>query len=262
MLPALLTGGRMAMQALPYISAAIGGLPGLMKGDLKQAATGAGLGYLGGRFAKPTLARGAGRVVEAAPGLASMAGSKMPIGKALQLGALGGTALATGVGAPLIGGLASAAAQPIASLATQGGQAVSKALGLGSQTTGVGMPKLPSIPGYSGAGLTPADISVYGPPGALEYFDPTGSIQNQLRFENQQQMQELRNQLRLAPHTEAYQQRAREAELLRQAKSKQLATQLETDAVMRAQGQLGAQAMGQTFQQGINALGTFQPQYF
>jgi len=48
MLPALLGAGRFAMQALPYVTAAMGAAPGLREGDLGKAALGGGLGYFGG----------------------------------------------------------------------------------------------------------------------------------------------------------------------------------------------------------------------
>lgn len=258
MLPALLTGGRMAMQYLPYISAAAGGLPGLMKGDFKEAATGAGLGYLGGRLAKPSLARGAGKVVEAAPGLASMAGSTMPIGKALQLGALGGTALAAGVAAPAIGRIASGLAQPISSMAGQAGRAATGALGLGQQVTGVGLPKLPDVPSYTAGG----DLSQYGPPGALQYNDPLAPIRQQLAFENAQYNQAAANALRLAPYNEAYAQRSKEADLRRGAAAAQLQTALATDAAMRQQGQLGAQRMAEGLLGNIGQAAATQYRYF
>lgn len=258
MLPTLLAGGRMAMQALPYISAAVGGLPGLMKGNLGEAATGAGLGYLGGRFAKPGLAKGAGQVVTAAPGIASAVGSKIPVGKALQLGALGGTALAAGVAAPAIGRIASGLAQPISSIAGQAGRAATGALGVGQQVTGVGLPQLGDVPTYTIAG----DLSQYGPPGATTYFDPTGSIQSQLRLENQQYNQAAANALRLAPYEEAYAQRSKEGDLRRGAAAAQLRTALETDAAMRRQGQLGAQTMAEGLLNNIGQAAATQYRYF
>ena len=258
MLPALLGVGRMAMQGLPYISAAIGGIPGLMKGNLGEAATGAGLGYLGGRFAKPGLAKGAGQLVSAAPGIASAAGSTMPVGRALQLGALGGAALAGGIAAPAIGRIASAAAQPISSIAGQGARAATGALGVGQQITGTGMPQLPDVPSYGVAG----DLSQFGPPGALGYNDPTGSIRQQLDFENRQYQQSLANALRYAPYQEAYQQRSKEFDLRRSAAAAQLQTALATDAAMRQQGQLGAQRMAEGFLNNIGQAGATQYRYF
>jgi hypothetical protein len=258
MLPALLGAGRMAMQGLPYISAAIGGLPGLMKGNLGEAATGAGLGYLGGRFAKPGLAKGAGQVVSAAPGVASALGSTMPVGKALQLGALAGTGLAAGVAAPLIGRVAGAAAQPISSITGQAGRAATGAAGLGQQATGIGLPQLPDVPGYTVGG----NLSQYGPPGAVGYADPTGAIQSQLRFENQQYAQSMANALRYAPYQEAYAQRSKEADLRRGAAAAQLQTALATDAAMRQQGQLGAQRMAEGLLNNIGQAAATQYRYF
>jgi len=257
MLPILLSGGRMAMQALPYISAAVGGLPGLMKGNLGEAATGAGLGYLGGRFAKPGLSKGAGQVVSAAPGIASAVGSTMPIGKALQLGALAGTGLAAGIAAPAIGRIASAAAQPITSIAGQAGRAATGAAGVGQQVTGVGMPQLPDVPGY-----TTGNLEGFSAPNALTYADPAGAIQSQLRLENQQTLQSMANALRYAPYQEAYAQRSKEADLRRGAAAAQLQTALATDAAMRQQGQLGAQRMAEGLLNNIGQAAATQYRYF
>jgi hypothetical protein len=257
MLPILLSGGRMAMQALPYISAAVGGLPGLMKGNLGEAATGAGLGYLGGRFAKPGLSKGAGQVVSAAPGVASAFGSTMPVGKALQLGALAGTGLAAGIAAPAIGRLASAVAQPVTSIAGQAGRAATGAAGVGQQVTGVGMPQLPDVPGY-----TTGNLEGFSAPNALTYADPAGAIQSQLRLENQQTLQSMANALRYAPYQEAYAQRSKEADLRRGAAAAQLQTALATDAAMRQQGQLGAQRMAEGLLNNIGQAAATQYRYF
>lgn len=258
MLPALLNVGRMAMQGLPYISAAVGGLPGLMKGNLGEAATGAGLGYLGGRFAKPGLAKGAGQVVSAAPGIASAVGSTMPVGKALQLGALGGTALAAGLAAPAIGRIASGVAQPISSIAGKAGRAATGAAGIGQQVTGIGLPQLPDVPSYTVGG----DLSQYGPPNALQYNDFLGSIRQQLAFENAQYNQAAVNALRYAPYQEAYAQRSKEADLRRGAAAAQLQTALATDAAMRQQGQLGAQRMAEGLLGNIGQAAATQYRYF
>lgn len=258
MLPFLLGAGRMAMQGLPYISAAAGGLPGLMKGNLGEALTGAGLGYVGGRFAKPGLAKGAGQVVSAAPGIASAVGSTMPVSKALQLGAIGGAGLAAGLAAPAIGRLASAVAQPVSSIAGQAGRAASGAVGIGQQVTGMGMPQIPDVPGYTVAG----DISQYGPPGALQYNDPLGSIRQQLDFENRQYAQNMANALRYAPYEEAYAQRSKEADFRRGAAVAQLQTALATDSAMRRQGQLGAQAMAEGLLNNIGQAAATQYRYF
>ena len=75
-------------------------------------------------------------------------------------------------------------------------------------------------------------------------------------------MQSLQNALRYAPYQEAYQQRSKEAELVRGAKAAQLATALATDAAMRQQGQLGAQRMAEGFMSNIGQAGATQYRYF
>jgi hypothetical protein len=141
----LLTAGRMAMQALPYITAGYGALEGAKQGGLGGALAGGGLGFLGGKLGVGPL-RGATKAgINAAPGIGSVLGIKgTPLAaKAIAAGAIpvAGGLLA----APLIGNLAGAAGPAlagglgnVASGLTSVGAAAG-APGLGAQPTPGGM---------------------------------------------------------------------------------------------------------------------------
>lgn len=261
----------MALPLLPILAGA-GGLIGAAQGyrqsggDLGATALGAltggtltsGIGGLGRRFAGAAMGKTA---------LGQMAPQLMKAGNPLG-NVLAAVPAAAGVGAAGLIGLPAAAAfsGPLggatSKLTGQAAKAASQAAGLGSQATGIGQPDLPGVPGYGAERLTPGQLGQYGPPGAGTYADPLGSIQSQLRFEQQQYMQSLQNALRYAPYQEAYQQRSKEADLLRGAKAAQLATALSTDAAMRQQGQLGAQRMAEGFLGNIGQAGATQYRYF
>jgi hypothetical protein len=260
MLPILVGAGRMAMQALPMLSAGLGALPGLREGDFGKAAAGAGLGYVGGRLGRGGLqaAKGAGASYFR-PAAAAMAGTPLgTMASGLKAGAQIGIPLAGGLlAAPLIGGVASGLAGPVSGLTGKAARAATGAAGIGQQVTGAGLPQMPDVPNYGVAG----DLSQYGPPGAVSYADPAGTIQSQLRFQNQQEQQSMINSLRYAPYIEAYQQRTKEFDLRREAAGAQLRTALETDAAMRRQAQIGAQRMGESFLTSIGNAGATQYRY-
>ena len=261
----------MALPLLPILAGAgslIGAAQGYRQsgGDLGATALGAltggtltgGIGGLGRRFAGAAMGKTA---------LGQMAPQLMKAGNPLG-NVLAAVPAAAGIGAAGLIGLPAAAAfsGPLggatSKLTGQAARAASQAAGLGSQATGVGQPDLPGVPGYGAEQLTPGQLGQYGPPNAGTYADPLGSIQSQLRFEQQQYMQSLQNALRYAPYQEAYQQRSKEAELIRGAKAAQLATALSTDAAMRQQGQLGAQRMSEGFLGNIGQAGATQYRYF
>lgn len=261
MIPALLGAGRMAMQFLPLASAGLGALPGLREGDFGKAAAGAGLGYVGGRLGRGGLqaAKGYGANYFR-PAAAAMAGTPLgTMASGLKAGAQIGIPLVGGlVAAPAIGALASGLSGGVASLGGKAARAATGAAGIGQQVTGVGMPQLPDVPGYTVGG----NLSQYGPPGAVAYADPAGAIQSQLRFENQQYLQSMANALRYAPYQEAYAQRSKEADLRRGAAAAQLQTALATDSAMRQQGQLGAQRMAEGFLGNMGQAAATQYRYF
>jgi len=256
------------MPILAGVGALTGGIQGYRQsgGDLGATALGAltggtvtgGIGRLGQRMAGGLLGKTA--LGKMAPGLAAQ-GS--PLGIALTAApAIAGLGAAGLVGLPVSAALAGPTGGAGAKLTGQAAKAVTGATGLGMQATGVGMPDLPGVPGYGGTQFTPTDLGQYGPPNAVGYADPTSNIQSQLRFENQQYLQSLQNALRYAPYQEAYQQRSKEADLIRGAKAAQLSTALATDAAMRQQGQLGAQRMAEGFLSNVGQAGATQYRYF
>lgn len=267
---------------LPLISAGLGGFEGYRRsgGDLGATLLGAGLGAvtpaglrmagtaLGGTALGSAALRGASglgsKVMSSGVGAqAAKLGLKMPAGPMAPLTAagLGGLAAGTGVllGAPaLAGGLAAGVSKPLG----QAAKAITGGAGAAGQVTGVTMPQLPGVPGYAADQMTPGQLSQYGPQNLAQTFDPTGYQQAQIQLEKQQYLQNLQNALQYAPYQEAYQQRSKEADLIRGAKAAQLATALATDAAMRQQGQLGAQRMGEGFLSNIGQAGATQYRYF
>lgn len=261
----------MALPLLPLLAGAgslIGGIQGYRQsgGDLGSTALGAltggtltsGIGGLGRRFAGAALGKTA---------LGQMAPKLMQAGN--PLGAvLAAAPAAAGVGAAGLLGLPAAAALsgPLggatSKLTGQAARAATGALGAGAQATGIGMPDLPGVPGAGATQFTPTELAQYGPQNLAQTFDPTNYQQAQLLLEKQHYLQNLQNALQYAPYQEAYQQRSKEADLIRDAKAAQLATALSTDAAMRRQGQLGAQSMAQGFMNNLGQAGATQYRYF
>lgn len=267
---------------LPLISAGLGGFEGYRRsgGDLGATLLGAGLGAVtpaGLRMAGTALGSTAlgsaalrgvsglgSKVMSSGVGAeAAKLGLKMPAGPIAPLTAagLGGLTAGTGVllGAPaLAGALSAGVAKPLG----QAARATTGALGAGAQATGIGMPDLPGVPSAGASQFTPTELGQYGPQNLGQTFDPLGYQQAQIQLEKQQYLQNLQNALQYAPYQEAYQQRSKEADLIRGAKAAQLATALSTDSAMRRQGQLGAQGMAQSFMNNIGQAGATQYRYF
>lgn len=261
----------MALPLLPILAGAgglIGGVQGYRQsgGDLGATALGAltggtltsGIGGLGRRFAGAALGKTA---------LGQMAPKLMQAGNPLG-SVLAAAPAAAGIGAAGLIGLPAAAALsgPLggatSKLTGQAARAATGALGAGAQATGISMPQLPGVPGYAADQMTPGQLSQHGPQNLGQTFDLTGYQQAQLLLEKQQYLQNMQSALGYAPYQEAYQQRSKEADLIRGAKAAQLATALATDAAMRQQGQLGAQRMGEGFLGNIGQAGATQYRYF
>ena len=256
------------MPILAGVGALTGGIQGYRQsgGDLGATTLGAltggtltsGIGSLGRRFAGAALGKTAlGKMV---PQLMK-AGD--PLGAVLAAApAAAGIGAAGLVGLPAAAALAGPLGGSTSRLAGQAAQAGAQALGVGSQVTGVGQTQLPGTPGYGADQLTPGQLSQYGPQNLGQTFDSTGYQMTQLALEDEQFRRNLRNTLQALPYQEAYQQRSKEADLLRGAKATQLATALATDAAMRRQGQLGAQAMGEGLMRNVGQAGATQYRYF
>jgi hypothetical protein len=249
MLPALLGAGRFAMQALPYVTAAMGAAPGLKEGDLGKAALGAGLGYFGGGLGskgiKGVTEKAAGRfaVPLTGPAGAAFAGTQAgqlmsTLGSAAKIGIpLAGAAAAV----PLIGGLASAASGPTANIAGGAGRAALGAAGLGRTAT-FKPEELGGGPQYP-TGAAP-DISQYGYPGLVTQQNPLGPWQANIQYQKQLQDLENQNIRSLANYQLRAADEVKRRDFQRNAAAAQMSTMLATNSQMQLQGQqiAGAQA--------------------
>lgn len=253
------------MPILTGIGAVTGGIKGYQEsgGDLGATALGALTGGTLTRGAGGLAKTGANKLLHSNPILVNLMRTGGPLSKAIGLApATVGAGAAGLIGLPAAAALSGKVGGAASNLVGQGAKAATGALGLAGQATGVGQPKLGAVPGYGAGQMSPSDLDQYGPPGAIDYSDPLGSIQSQLRFQNQQELQSMQNALRYAPYQEAYQQRSKEADLIRGAKAAQLATALATDSAMRQQGQIGAQRMAEGFLGNIGQAGSTQYRYF
>ena len=248
--PLALGAGRMAMQALPYITALYGASEGAKEGGLLGALTGGGLGYLGGRLGTGYVSKGRRAATQAAPALAGKAlglkkGARLKPGIADVVKATGYAAVplaAAGLAAPLVGRLAGGI----------GGLTSGLAGDLGGAVTGAGGNVLGAGTGISQALTKPSgDLPTIDPTGGLptgamglpEALDPTGKIAAALAVERQLQDLQLEGVKKLTPY---------EYEVLSQMKKDDLARTLAgargrqdiaTQAQLIQQGQLGQQAM-------------------
>jgi len=244
MLPALLTGGRMAMQALPYITAAMGALPGLREGDVGKALMGAGLGYFGGGLGAKGLKAGTraatGNLRSTAAGvgpMAELAGGLKPIA---QLGIpLAGAAVA----APLIGGMASGLGGGVSKIGGQALGAVPQAVG----ATGAIMygQNHPSGQLVSPGGGVPGDlVSKAQGMSPWNVVDPTGQIQAALLAERMQQDIQLEGMKKIMPYEFEGAEARSKTEMQRQMAAAQIRRNIDTAAQMMLGGQTTAQNMG------------------
>ena len=256
------------MPILAGVGALTGGVQGYRQsgGDIGSTALGAltggtltgGIGRLGQRMAGGLLSKTA--LGKMTPQLMK-AGN--PLGTVLAAApAAAGIGAAGLVGLPVSAALAGPGGTAASKLAGQAATAASQATGVGMQATGIGSPSLPGVPGYSANQLTPGQLSQYGPQNLAQTFDPTSYQMAQLALQDEQYRRNLANALQYAPYQEAYQQRSKEADLIRGAKASQLSTALATDAAMRQQGQLGAQRMAEGFLGNIGQAGATQYRYF
>lgn len=263
---------------VPLIGAGLGGFEGYRRsgGDLGAALLGAGLGAVtpaGLRMAGTALggtALGA-KALQGITGLGSKfmgsgagaqlakAGIAMPAGPMAPLSAkaLGGLAAGGGLllGAPaLAGGLAAAGAKPIG----QAAQAASQAVGLGKDVTGIAKPQ---IEGPAQLGGIPDITSDPGLQGYLATMDPMGRAQATLALQQQYYDQNLANASRASNVTMRFQEAIKDRDFQRSAKAAELSTALATNAAMRQQAQLGAQAMGAGILSGVSQAGATQYRY-
>lgn len=258
MLPALITGGRMAMQALPYITAAMGALPGIRKGDIGQAVLGGGLGYLGGGFgasqlggARTAATAGLRGVAQGAGPLASLAGGLKPIA---QIGIpLAGVALA----APLIGGLASGAGGAV----SQGAGSVARGVIGGGGAMGVGQ-NTPSGEFVSpGGAVSPYLAEQARLPTTFDVLNPTGQYAASRLTEQKEQDVQLEGMKKMMPYLYQAAEARSKSEMERQMAAAQIRQNISTAANLVQRGQQAAQQMGLTAAQQMGGALTAQYQY-
>lgn len=249
MVPALLGAGRMAMQALPYITATYGALEGAKEGGLMGALTGGGLGYFGGKLGTAPLRGLTKQAINIAPGAASALGIKgTPLmAKAIAGGAIpiAGAALA----APLVGSLAGKTAQaavnaPGALLGTAG-----KAVGTGETIRGYYDRKTNTfVPDQTdplgGTGLPT------GPQTALDYLNPLSGYQGQLSLQQQQQDVALKGAVNAMNAMRPYLEESKSRDFRRNVAAARLGTDLATQQALieggqRIAGTMGTQALGE-----------------
>jgi len=254
----LLQGGRMAMQALPYITATMGALPGIRKGDIGQAILGGGLGYLGGGFgagklggARTAATAGLREAAAGAGPLASLAGGLKPLA---QIGIpLAGAAVA----APLIGGLASGAGGAVSRGVGNVAQGV---IGTGS-AMGVGRPE-PSGQFVSPGGAVPAGFEdLTGLPTTYRVVDPLKEYAaSRLAGELEQDVQ-LKGMKKMMPYLYQAAEARSKSEMERQMAAAQIRQNIQTAANLVQRGQQAAQQMGLTAAQQMGSALTSQYQY-
>jgi len=174
------------------------------------------------------------------------------LGREALAKALGGTALVAGGLA--IPGLAAAGAQPISKAA----QAATQVFGAGKQMMGAGKPQ---VEGPAQLGAIPDILSDPGLQGYLATMDPMGRAQATLALQQQYYDQNLANASRASNVTMRFQEAIKDRDFQRSAKAAELSTALTTNAAMRQQAQLGAQALGQGVLQGVAQAGATQYRY-
>lgn len=244
--PLALGAGRMAMQALPYISALYGASEGAKEGGLVGALTGGGLGYLGGRLGTGVVSKGRRMATQAAPSLTSKVlgldpKARLKPGLANVVKATGYAAVplaAVGLGAPLIGQLAGGATgvgknivQSTAGPALATGSEAVQALQGDNVTvdpyTGQVVPNMPGLPGFA------------------EYQNPLGPYQANLGYQRDLYRLGREEQAKQLSMLEPVIERAKTREMERQMAAARYRTDLGTQSGLVLQGQRGAQAMAE-----------------
>ena len=258
LLPALVGGGRMAMQALPYITGAFGGLEGMRQGGLLGGVLGATGGYMGGRFGLDPLsghASQAGRT--AASTIPPLTGKTVKIGGEYirPLGALGGVRpSAVGAGAKALVPLAAAAlVAPVVGRLAGGllggiGNATTGALGnLAQSGAGILGYRPDGSPIYGGQAV-PGGMGQYGPTdpygSPLDILGPTGMAR---RLETVKSAEAQRDAMRmLLPEVYKATEATKKSDFERQAAMKGIAQNIATRAAMLQNAQAAGLQMGGT----------------
>jgi len=264
MLPALLTGGRMAMQALPYITAGMAALPGLREGDIGKALIGGGLGYFGGSLGAKGLGAAEKSLGQAGlPGLRGTGG----IGPMTKTGAqlnniakLGIPLAGAVVAAPLIGGMASGLGGGVSKIGSQALGVVPQAVGAtGAIMAGQNQPSGQFV---SPGGAVPADIAAQAH-GMTPWniIDPTGQAQAAFLAQRLQQDIGLEGMKKTMPYLFEGSEARAKTEMQRQMAAAQIRRNIDTAAQMMLGGQTAAQNMSANAAAQMGSALTQQYQY-
>lgn len=237
MLPALLGAGRMAMQALPYLTAIGAAAPSLIEGKPLEALGQGAMGYFGGGLLKGGLGAATRAGMRAAP---SVAGTLMPglvdapkFAQTATRMARIGIPLAGLAAVPLVAGISRAAGGAVPAAAQGATGAIAGAVGLGQAATR--QPEALTTPVYP-AGAAP-DISAYQYPGLISQQNPLGPWQANIAYQKQLQDLENQNAMKLGN----YQLLAADEVKRRDFQRSAAAAQLQTNLATQSQLQLGAQ---------------------
>ena len=261
MVPALLTGSRFAMQALPYITAGMSALPALGEGKPLEALGQGAMGYFGGGLLKGGLGAATRAGMRAAPGLAGRVAPGLVDAPgfaqtATRIARIG--IPAAGLAAiPLVAGVSRAAGSAIPKAASGATQAVLGAVGLGQAATR--QPGDLTPPEYA-AGSVP-DISAYQYPGLIAQQNPLGPWQANLAYQKQLQDLENQNAMGLGNYQLLAADEVKRRDLQRSAAAAQLQTNLATQSQLQLGAQRNAAAMAGQALADIGATARTQYQY-
>ena len=255
--PALAAIGAGALKYLPAITAVGGAIPGLRKGNLGEAALGAGMGAatgygIGGPLTKLTAGgvRMAGGLAPSVLGAASTVAAPFGL-KSLPMGALGATGLglqkAAGVAIPLAG--AAGGLGLSGAFTGMGAAGANRALGAGS-----------GIIGYNaatGEPITAAGAAV--PPGLGQYggtnmygsnpydvIDPAGAMSANRLMQRKQAQVIADNINTIAPTQLKYTEETKRRDLERQLAAAGIRQNIITQATMLQNAQNAGLEMGKT----------------
>ena len=241
--PMLLGAGRMAMQAMPYLTAAGAAAPSLMAGKPLEALGQGAMGYMGGGLLRGGIGAATRAGMRAAPGLAGRVAPNLVDAPgfaqtATRLARVG-IPLAGLAAVPAVAGLAGAAGRAVPEAARGVAGAVTGAVGLGQAATR--QPGALTSPIYP-EGSVP-DISGYGYPGMISQQNPLGPWQANLAYQKQLQDLENQNIMKIGNYQLLNADEVKRRDFQRNAAAAQLATNLATQSQLQLGAQRNAAAM-------------------